>query len=165
MKGEGLIAMSKEQGKSRRRTMLADKHAQARMIRRLCLLPMIVLAVMGLVVILSVVGLLIEVQASHVVLSFLPLVAWSVALFVAASAGCMFLTSFEFSYRVAGPTYRILKSLEEFQHYGGDFKIQLRAGDELQDLAAKLNEVMHKPQAEAQGTATTAELSTASTSD
>ncbi len=157
--------MSKEQGKNRRRTMMVDKHAQARMIRRLCLLPTIGLAVMGLVVIVSVVGLLIEVQESHVELSFLPPVVWSVAGFVGGSAGCMFMTSFRFSYRVAGPTYRILKSLEEFQHYGGDFKIQLRAGDELQDLAAKLNEVIHKPQAEAQGTATTAELSTASTSD
>ncbi len=152
---------------------MVDKHAQARMIRRLCLLPTIGLAVMGLLVIVSVVGLLIEVQASHVVLSFLPLVVWSVALFVAGSAGCMFMTSFRFSYRVAGPTYRILKSLEEFQHHGGDFKIQLRAGDELQDLAAKLNEVIHKLQAEAQGTLTAAEtktssqpeLSTASTND
>ncbi len=147
--------MSKQHGRNQRRTMMVDKQVQGRMLKRLCLLPAVGLVVMGLVVMVSVVCLLIEVQESNVVLSSLPLVIWSVALFVGGSAGFLFITSFRFSYRVAGPTYRILKSLEEFQHHGGEFKIRLRAGDELQDLAAKLNEVMRELQP-AQDTATAA---------
>ncbi len=161
--------MSKHHGRNQRRTMMVDRQVQGRMLKRLCLLPAVGLVVMGLVVMVSVVCLLIEVQEAYVVLSSLPLVIWSVALFVGGSAGFLFITSFRFSYRVAGPTYRILKSLEEFQHHGGDFKIQLRAGDELQDLAAKLNEVMREVQP-THGTDTTEtktssqpELSTAST--
>ncbi len=144
--------MSKEHGRNQRRTMVADKVTQIRMLKRLLIVPMTGFAVMGLLVIISIVCLLMEVQSDEVSLTTLPLVIWSVALFIGGSAGFLFMSAFRFSYRVAGPTYRMLKSLEEFQDNGGEFRIRLRDGDELQDLAAKLNEVMNDIQAEPYGT-------------
>ncbi len=160
--------MSEEHGTNQRRTMVADKVTQIRMLKRLLIVPMTGFAVMGLLVIISIVCLLMEVQSGEVSLTTLPLVIWSVALFIGGSVGFLFMSAFRFSYRVAGPTYRMLKSLEEFQDNGGEFRIRLRDGDELQDLAAKLNEVMNDIQAEPYGTpaaektSSEVELSTAS---
>ncbi len=162
--------MSEEHGRNQRRTMVADKPTQMRMLKRLLLVPMTGFAVMGLLVIIAIVCLLMEVQSGDVSLTTLPLVIWSVALFIGGSVGFLFMSAFRFSYRVAGPTYRMLKSLEEFQDNGGEFKLRLRDGDELQDLAKKLNEVINDLQAEPYGSSPTeetspeAELSTA-TSD
>ena len=162
--------MSQEHGKNQRRTMVADKATQLRMLKRLLLVPMTGFAVMGLLVIIAIVCLLMEVQSSDVFLTTLPLVIWSVALFIGGSVGFLFMSAFRFSYRVAGPTYRMLKSLEEFQDNGGEFNVKLRDGDELQDLAKKLNEVMRDLKAEPYGaavdktTSSEVELSTA-TSD
>ncbi len=86
--------------------MVADKPTQMRMPKRLLLVPMTGFAVMGLLVIIAIVCLLVEVQSGEVVLETLPLVIWSVALFVGGSAGFLFMSAFRFSYRIAGPTYR-----------------------------------------------------------
>ena len=162
--------MSEEHGRNQRRTMVADRPTQMRMLKRLLLVPMTGFGVMGLLVIIAIVCLLVEVQSGEVTLETLPLEIWSVALFVGGSSGFLFMSAFRFSYRIAGPTYRILKSLEEFQDKGGEFHVRLRDGDELQELAQKLNEVMGDLRAEPYGSPATeetspeAELSTA-TSD
>ncbi len=143
--------MSEEHGRNQRRTMVADKPTQMRMLKRLLLVPMTGFAVMGLLVIIAIVCLLVEVQSGEVTLDTLPLVVWSVALFIGGSSGFLFMSAFRFSYRVAGPTSRILKSLEDFQENGGEFNVHLRDGDELQALAKKLNEVINDIQAEPYG--------------
>ena len=94
--------MSQEHGKNQRRTMVADRPTQMRMLKRLLLVPMIGFAVMGFLVIISIVCLLIEVQSGEVSLTTLPLVIWSVALFIGGSVGFLFMSAFRFSYRVAG---------------------------------------------------------------
>ena len=142
--------------------MVCDDRAQGRILRRVCLVPMVGLGIMSCVVGVAVAVLLREVEESGVSLSSLPFVLWSLALLVGGAGGLIILTAFRLSYRIAGPTYRILRSLEEFQQDGRDFRIRLRAGDELQDLASKLNEVMQELQAEARGNAAATEGETSS---
>ena len=148
--------------KNRRKTKVVNRPAQARMVRRICLLPLLGLTVMSCVIGQAVMGLLLEVGESGVSLSSLPFLLWSLVVLVGASGALIILPAFRFSYRIAGPTYRILKSLEEFRQHGPDFRIQLRAGDELQDLASKLNDVMQALQAEARGNVGAAEGETSS---
>jgi len=83
-----------------------------------------------------------EAEAADVYLpSLLPLFI-SVLGFVVASGTIVVWCAFRFSHRIAGPSYRLVQACHQIRNGDRTFRVNLRDGDHLLEVAQALNEVM-----------------------
>lgn len=127
---------------NRRKILIVNSAAQKRIVLAITLFPSIALASSTMVVAVFCRRLLGEAARAEVELpSLMPLFVAMLA-FVAASGVVILVQALRFSHRVAGPSYRLMKSLERIR--GGDigFRVKLRQGDHLGEVAEELNRLL-----------------------
>jgi len=62
--------------------------------------------------------------------------------FTLAVAALVVFQALRFSHRIAGPAYRLVKSLERIRSGDISFRVNLRRGDHLSEVAAELNNLL-----------------------
>lgn len=138
-------------GRDPRSKIFIDPTKQVRTAARLSALP--ILTLVGATVAVALLGSRVLNEARSLeaeITSLFPLFLALVLLIL--SAGCLVaLQAVRYSHRIAGPSFRLLKSLERIRRGNLDFRVELRDGDELQDLADGVNRLMdwleeHPPQ-------------------
>lgn len=135
----------------RRRRLIVDRASQARMVRRLGLTPFALLFAQAVATAVLMRWLLDEVAALQVEIRWaVPFAAMSMA-FVMVTATALAVQSLRHSHAVAGPCVRLKKTMQRIRGGEVDFQIKLRKGDELQDVADELNELLrwlqqHRPE-------------------
>ncbi len=124
---------------NRRRTRVVNKPYQGRMILSISLFPSIGLAVGALLVSVFCNRLSREAGQFDVELeSLLPLFLTVVG-FLFAAGLFLVVNAMKISHQVAGPMYRISQSLRRMRHGDLNFKVGLRKGDHLDEIAEELN--------------------------
>lgn len=124
---------------SRRRILVVNKDLQRRIILAVILLPTIGLALSTMVVAVFCRQLLMEaLQFDAELPSLTPLLVSVLAFFVVCSV-VMAVQGLRFSHRIAGPAYRIVKSFERIREGDISFRVTLRKGDYLTEVADELN--------------------------
>ena len=131
--------MEEPRVRERRRILIVNRPAQQRIIAAVVLVPTAALAATSVVVAWFCRNLVMEALAADVVLpSLTPLL---VAVLGFCLIGCFVIAyrGLRFSHHVAGPAYRICKSLERLRAGDIDFQVRLREGDYLGEIAEELN--------------------------
>ena len=125
-----------------RHKLLVDHGKQYRIMSGLSTLPLLTL--IGATVAVALLGsrVLNEARSTDAeITSLLPLFLALILLIL--SAGCMVaLQAMRYSHRIAGPSFRLLQSIERIKRGNLEFRVELREGDELQDLAEGINELL-----------------------
>ena len=125
-----------------RRKLILDQGKQFRIMSGLATLPLLTL--LGATVAVALLGsrVLNEARSTDAeITSLFPLFLALILLIL--SAGCMVaLQAMRYSHRIAGPSFRLLQSLERIKRGNLEFRVELRDGDELQDLAEGINELI-----------------------
>lgn len=126
----------------RRRTLIVNEPLQKRIILAVSLIPTLGLAVSTLIVAVFCRRLLGEASAQEVELPSLVPLFLAVLGFTVASGAVVVFQALRFSNRIAGPAYRLVKSMERIR--GGDigFRVNLRRGDHLIDVATEMNNLL-----------------------
>lgn len=138
--------------RERRRRLVVDAKSQARMVRRLGMAPLALLFAQAVATAILMRWLLDEVATLQVEIRWaVPFAALSMC-FVMVTAVALAFQSLKHSHAVAGPCVRLKKSLQRIRTGDVDFEVKLRQGDELQDVADELNELLrwlqqHRPAA------------------
>lgn len=134
----------------RRRRLVVDAKSQARMVRRLGMAPLALLFAQAVATAILMRWLLDEVASLQVEIRWaVPFAALSMC-FVMVTAVALAFQSLKHSHAIAGPCVRLKKSLQRIRSGDVDFDVKLRQGDELQDVADELNELLgwlrqHRP--------------------
>lgn len=128
----------------RRRTRIlgVEESLQRRTVRGVALAPcaIVVLAVLAIAVFCS--TLLEEAARSRVSLpSLVPLFGALLGV-LAATALVVWFQAVRMAQRLAGPAFRLVKSLQRMREGDISFRVHLRRGDHLTDVAAELNNVL-----------------------
>lgn len=124
---------------TRRRLLVVNKELQKRIVLAVILVPTIGLAMSTMVVAVFCRRLLSESLTVDAELpSLVPLLV-SVLLFFTICSLVMAVQGLRFSHRIAGPAYRLCKSLEQIRSGDIDFRVSLRRGDYLTEIADELN--------------------------
>jgi methyl-accepting chemotaxis protein len=127
---------------NRRRTRVVNAPMQRRIVLAVTLFPAIGLTATCVVVAWCSRRLLSEAMAAEAELpSLVPLLVALLA-FVAVSGLIVGLQAFRFSHRIAGPAYRLTHSLDRIRQGDIGFRVRLRDGDELVEIADALNRVL-----------------------
>ncbi len=126
----------------RRRTLIVDRPVQRRIIRDVVVVPMSALAATSVVVAWFCDRLVEESLSYDIELPGLIPLLVSVLVFCAVSCFVIAVRGLRFSHRVAGPAYRICRSLERLRAGDTDFVVKLRKGDHLGEVAAELNRLI-----------------------
>lgn len=128
--------------RERRTSLIVDGPMQARLIATASLVPAAALSVTGLGVLWFVQAMQEEALRAEVQLENAVPLSIAMACFLLMSSAFLFVTSLKMSNKIAGPAYRLRKSMERMR--GGDFAftVRLRPGDQLQDLCDELNRVL-----------------------
>jgi hypothetical protein len=126
----------------RRRLLVVNEPLQKRIILAVSLVPTLGLAVSSVVVAAFCRRLLAEATENEVELTMLVPLFFAILGFTLVSGAVVVFQALRFSHRIAGPAYRLVKSLERIR--GGDisFRVSLRRGDHLTDVAAELNNLI-----------------------
>ena len=147
--------------KNRRTRLVINKPVQSKIMLSVSWPPLICMLVTGLTMMTFCVKLSYEAMQVDVELpSVVPVCVSAIVFMIVGSIYFMFLV-LKFSHKIAGPMYRMQKTLESFR--AGDMKIRanLRKGDHLTELATALNGFLdwleqHPPTGVTTTTATTA---------
>ena len=128
--------------RDQRSKLFIDPSKQLRIVSGLSTLPLVTLV--GATVAVAMLGsrVLNEARSTDAeITSLFPLFLALVLLIL--SAGCMVaLQAMRYSHRIAGPSYRVLQALERIKRGKLDFRVKLRDGDELQDVADGVNDLL-----------------------
>ena len=130
------------QSNERRRTLVVNRELQQRIIFAVSLVPTIGLALACVIVAVFCRRLLGEAMRADAQLPSLVPLFLSLLGFVIVSAIVVVLQALRFSHRIAGPAYRLLKSMERLRSGDLAFRVHLRKGDHLVELADELNRVL-----------------------
>jgi hypothetical protein len=127
---------------NRRRTLVVNKPMQARLILGTALLPAIALAAIAVTTAVYCSRLINEsVPIDGDQGSMMPLFYLVLAFELMAAVFLMY-SSLKMSHRVAGPAYRICRSLERLRSGDLAFSVSLRKGDHLVEIRDELNRVL-----------------------
>lgn len=127
---------------NRRQRLIVNKSAQQRIVIAVTLFPSIALAATTLVVAVFCRRLLGEAARAEVELpSLLPLFV-ALLTFVVTSGLVILVQALRFSHRVSGPAYRLTKSMERIREGDIGFRVKLRSGDHLTEVAQEMNRLL-----------------------
>lgn len=127
---------------NRRSKLVVDAPVQKRIILSVTVLPALALAATVLIVGMFCRRLISEAEAADIFLpSLLPLFI-SVLGFVVISGTIVVWCAFRFSHRIAGPSYRLVQACRQIRAGDRAFRVVLRKGDHLTEVAEALNDVM-----------------------
>jgi methyl-accepting chemotaxis protein len=138
-------------GRDPRSKIFIDPTNQVRIASGLSALP--VLTLIGATVAVALLGSRVLNEARSLdaeITSLFPLFL-ALVLLILSAGGLVALQAVRYSHRIAGPSYRLLQSLERIKRGNLEFRVDLREGDELQELADGINSLMdwlaeHPPQ-------------------
>ncbi|MCA8941683.1 MAG: hypothetical protein KDB80_03915 [Planctomycetes bacterium] len=127
---------------NRRKILVVNKSVQRRIVLAVVLVPTVGLAFTTLIVAVFCRRLLTESLAIDGELpSLIPLLLSVLGFFVVCSV-VMAVQGLRFSHRIAGPAFRLCKSLERIRSGDIGFRVTLRRGDYLTEIAEELNETL-----------------------
>ncbi len=131
--------MGQKPFKNRRKRLIVNKPLQKKIIFGVSFVPL--LALVGATLAVSVLAsrVLDEAGAQQVNLPTLAPMFLALFVFILAAGGVVVLQALRYSNRIAGPQYRIVRSLKQVRTGDYTFRIRLRKGDELSELAEELN--------------------------
>lgn len=135
-------SMADKHSDERRRRLVVNKPLQSRLIASVALVPALGLALIAVLTAVWCMRMMDEAMASDAELpNLMPLFAIVIVFEVLAGAALM-TNSLKMSHKVAGPSYRICKSIERIR--GGDiaFTVSLRDGDHLGEIRDELNKLL-----------------------
>lgn len=126
----------------RRTRMVVDKPFQSKLVMNIALFPAVALGIIAVVTGIWCSNALEQaIAADRDMPNLMPLV-YTVISFEVLAAVFLLLNSLRVSHRVAGPAYRIRKSLERIRQGDVAFAVKLRTDDHLTDVAEELNLVL-----------------------
>jgi methyl-accepting chemotaxis protein len=126
----------------RRRSRVVDAPRQARMVLHLTALPMGVMLVAAIVMWFLVRNLFDEAEAGNADLPSLGPLVMTQFVFVVVAGAIAVWQAWRHSHRVVGPANRIASLLRRLRSGDTGFRVELRSGDELQEVADELNELI-----------------------
>jgi hypothetical protein len=126
----------------RRRTLIVNEQLQKRIIVAVSLIPTVGLAVSTLIVAVFCRRLLGEAMTQDVELPSLVPLFLAVLGFTLASGAVVVFQALRFSHRIAGPAYRLIKSMQRIRTGDVGFRVTLRRGDHLTEVATELNNLL-----------------------
>lgn len=126
----------------RRRTLIVNEPLQKRIIVAVSLIPTVGLAVSTMIVAIFCRRLLGEAMEQDVELPSLVPLFVAVLGFTLASAAVVVFQAMRFSHRIAGPAYRLIKSMERIRCGDVSFRVNLRRGDHLTEVASEMNNLL-----------------------
>ena len=136
--GQGAPAAAPE----RRRSRVVDAPRQARMVLHLTALPMGVMLVAAIVMWILARNLFDEAEAGNADLPSLGPLVMTQFVFVVIAGAIAVWQAWRHSHRVVGPAHRIASLLRRLRSGDTGFRVELRHGDELQEVADELNELI-----------------------
>jgi methyl-accepting chemotaxis protein len=126
----------------RRRILIVNEPLQKRIILTVSLIPTIGLSVCTLIVAVFCRRLLGEATEHDVALPSLVPLFFAILGFTVASAAVVVFQALRFSHRIAGPAYRLVKSMERIRTGDISFRVNLRRGDHLTEVATEMNNLL-----------------------
>lgn len=123
----------------RRKRLIVDSSSQARMVRRIALLPLAVLCLAAVAMAYMSSRVIDEATRSSVELPSLAALLMTMLTFLLAAGALTTVQALRYSHTVAGPTYRLQQSIRRIREGDLDFRITLRRDDELTAIADELN--------------------------
>ena len=123
----------------RRKQLVVNKPLQGRLITNMALLPSIALAGIAVFTGFYVKGMMTEAIATDSELPNLMPLFYLVIIFELMAAVFLMVNSLKISHKVAGPAYRICKSLEQMRSGDISLTVKLRQGDHLGEIRDELN--------------------------
>ncbi|MEZ5964386.1 MAG: hypothetical protein R3F56_11115 [Planctomycetota bacterium] len=126
----------------RRRTLIVNEPLQKRIIVAVSLIPTIGLALATLIVAVFCRRLLGEALEQDVELPSLVPLFVSILGFTLAAGAVVVFQALRFSHRIAGPAYRLIRSMERVRSGDISFRVNLRRGDHLTEVAAEMNNLI-----------------------
>lgn len=124
---------------NRRKKLVINKPLQRRIIVGVTIVPMIVLIGATVAVALLTGQVLDEARIAEQSLPTLGSLFISLFLFIVAAGATVVISALRYSNRIAGPMYRLCKSMKEVREGDLSFIVKLRKGDELTEIADELN--------------------------
>lgn len=126
----------------RRRVLVVNEQLQKRIIVGISLIPTAGLAACTVIVAVFCRRLLGEATQQDVELPSLVPLFLSVLGFTLAAGAVVVFQALRFSHRIAGPAYRLIKSMERIRTGDISFRVNLRRGDHLTEVAAEMNSLL-----------------------
>lgn len=126
-------------GHERRKAWLINPAMQGRIVFRMTALPAAVLAGIAVFTGIYCSDVLGEARALDQELPDLMPLIWLVMAFELVAAGMLVMHALRLSHTIAGPAYRIAKSLERIRSGDFSFRVNLRKGDHLTELRDEMN--------------------------
>jgi len=126
----------------RRRTLIVNEPLQKRIIVAVSSIPTLGLAVSTLIVAVFCRRLLHEAMEQDIELPSLVPLFLAVLGFTLASGAVVVFQALRFSHRIAGPAYRLIQSMERVRTGDISFRVNLRRGDHLTEVAAEMNNLL-----------------------
>lgn len=123
------------------------REMQSRIILHTTVLPLVALTILTVAVTILCRQVIAEASALDVAVPKVQLLLVTVVCLTSTMAGAILYIAFRFSNRVAGPSYRLIQSLKRARTGDADFRVKLRDGDFLTEVADELN-LMLKSMAE-----------------
>jgi sensor histidine kinase YesM len=124
---------------NRRKSRIVLPSLQGQIILQTTLLPLIALGLLVLTATFIARQLMVEAATMDVVFENLQPLLVAIVCMSTVMAGSILYVAFRFSHRIAGPAYRLVKSLEQVQTGNAHFQVKLRDGDLLTELAVQMN--------------------------
>lgn len=125
--------------KNRRKVLVVNENMQRRIILAVALLPTIGLTTAAVIVAVFCRRLLGEASQAEADLPSLVPLFLSVLGFVVVCGVVVLHQALRFSHKIAGPVYRITRSMERIREGDVGFRVNLRRGDYLTEIADELN--------------------------
>jgi len=137
--------------RNRRRQYIINKPVQKRIIFTVSFIPVVGLVGATLAVAVLAGKVLEEARSVDENLPTLGPLFIALLFFILSTGGVVILQAMRYSNKIAGPMYRLVKSLQRIREGDLEFTVKLREGDELTELADELNRhiqwlVQHPPQ-------------------
>jgi len=127
---------------NRRRQLVVNKPLQGRLVLSMALFPAIALAVIAIVTGVWCTRIMDDAMTADAELPDMMPLFYLVIGFELLAGGFLAFTSLKVSHRIAGPAYRLCKSLERIRTGDLAFTVKLRLGDHLTEVADELNRTL-----------------------
>ncbi len=124
---------------NRRKKLIINKPVQRRIIVGVTIIPMLVLVAATIAVAILTGRVLDEARAAEQGLPTLAPLFVSLFLFIVAAGTTVVISALRYSNRIAGPMFRLCRSMREIREGDLSFTVKLRKGDELTEIADELN--------------------------
>jgi hypothetical protein len=128
--------------RDRRRTLIVNEYVQRRIVGAVILIPTVGLALCTVIVAAFCRKLLAETMRADVELPSLVPLFVSVLVFFVIASFVVAIQGLRFSHRIAGPCYRLCRSMERVRDGDIAFRVHLRKGDYLTEVASEFNRLL-----------------------